>query len=88
MFWLQEMTGLSIKQYLGLNDTQAFAPPELPFWYLQFWNHWWKEAESEKLLKGLLVLNAQVVIEDSDFTKKMEKAISDMRSLSQWSVTE
>lgn len=84
VFWLQDMTGFSVKEKLGLNNMQAFAPSELPFWYLQFWSHWWKEAESEKLLRGLLVINAQIVKEDSDFTKKMEQAISEIRSISQW----
>lgn len=86
VFWFEDLMASSVKEKLGLSDRQAFAPSELPFWYLQFWSHWWKEAESEKLLRGLLILNAQVVKEDSNFTKKMEQAISEIRQQSQWSV--
>jgi len=43
-------------EQLSLSDNQAFAPSLLPVWLIESFQSWWAEAQSEKFIRGLLVL--------------------------------
>ncbi len=59
---LPGVSGSLIKSSLGLDDTQAFAPADLPTWVTEAWKNWWPEAERSEFLRGLIVLNLDRVV--------------------------
>jgi len=50
------------------------------------WKNWWKEAESEKLIRGLVVISTQAFRDDVQLVEKIENAVAQIRQSSVWSV--
>ena len=86
VFYFPDIAGTSLQQKLGLTADRCLTVSDIPFWSIDLWKNWWKEAESEKLIRGLLVISVKAFQEDSALVKKIESAIVEIRSLSTWTV--
>lgn len=86
VFYFPDIAGTAMQQHLGLAADRCLTVSDIPFWSIDLWKNWWKEAESEKLIRGLLVISVKAFHEDSSLVKKIESAIVEIRSLSTWAV--
>ncbi len=86
VFYFPDITGAYLQEKLLLKPDLCFTTSSIPFWVLDLWKNWWKEAESEKLIRGLLVISAKAFQQDSGLTKKIEVAIDEFRKQSTWLV--
>ncbi|MBC7742184.1 MAG: hypothetical protein H7061_08300 [Bdellovibrionaceae bacterium] len=86
VFHFKDLSGAALQEELGLTDFHCFAPSRYPFWVLQSWKNWWKESESEILLRGLCIISLDAFIKDDDLTLKIPNAVEKIRRLSQWNV--
>ena len=86
VFYFPDIAGTALQQQLGLGADRCVTVSDIPFWSIDLWKNWWKEAESEKLIRGLFVLSVKAFDEDSTLVKKIESAIVKLRSLSTWTV--
>lgn len=82
---LEKISSLMLKEYLKLDDTQAFSLSEIPEWELATWKDWWPEVENRSLQRGLLILNKNL-FNDEHFEKKLLLAIQYLDENSQWIV--
>ncbi len=86
VFYFPDIAGSSLQQRLNLNSDRCFTISKIPFWSLDLWKNWWKEAESEKLIRGLFVVHMKAFQEDSQLVMKIEAAVDAIRSQNSWSV--
>lgn len=76
-----QVNGAAIQQKLGLSDEDCFAPSRYPFWSLQLWKNWWKEAESEVLVRGLVVLSIHALRQDLGLIDKLNQCVDEFQRL-------
>ena len=86
VFYFPDMAGAAIQQYLKLPTEHCLSVSQVPFWRIDLWKNWWKEAESEKLIRGLLIISIKAFTADSLLVKKIEKAIVEIKQQSSWTV--
>lgn len=86
VFYFSDIAGCNLQQQLNLNANRCFTISKIPFWNLDLWKNWWKEAESEKLIRGLFVVHMKAFQEDPQLVKKIENAVDSIRSQNTWSV--
>ncbi len=86
VFNFKDISGAALKEDLGLNDRLAFAPSQCPFWILQSWKNWWKEAESEALIRGLCIVSLEAFKNDAQLPDRIKASVDKIRRLSQWNV--
>ena len=86
VLYFPDMAGAAIQQYLKLPAEQCLSVSQVPFWSIDLWKKWWKEAESEKLIRGLLRISIKAFAADSLLVKKIEKAIVEIKQQSSWTV--
>lgn len=86
VFYFPDLAGSAIQDYIQLPSEFCLTVSDTPFWSIDLWKNWWKEAESEKLIRGLLIISIKAFEADSGLVKKIEKAIVDVRSQSTWTV--
>ncbi len=87
VFYFPDIAGVHLRQKLGLSAENCFAASQNPFWSLDLWKNWWKEAESEKLIRGLLVVSMTAFEADSLLVKKIEDAVASVRLQSTWTAS-
>lgn len=76
-----QVNGNAIRQELGLSDAECFAPSQYPFWILNPWKNWWKEAENEVFIRGLIVLSLHAVRQDSQLIVKLNQFVDEFQRL-------
>ncbi|MBC7464608.1 MAG: hypothetical protein H7256_01330 [Bdellovibrio sp.] len=86
VFYFPDIAGSALQELLQLKPDVSFTASQIPFWILDLWKNWWKEAESEKLIRGLLVISTTAFDSDVDLVHKIEKAVAQIRQNSVWSV--
>ncbi len=86
VFYFPDIAGTAMQQQLGLAANYCLTASDNSFWSIDLWKNWWKEAESEKLIRGLLVISVKAFSEDSTLVNKIESAIVEIRRLSTWTV--
>lgn len=86
VFYFPDIAGSALQELLQLKPEVSFTASQIPFWILDLWKNWWKEAESEKLIRGLLVISTAAFDVDPDLVHKIEKAVAQIRQNSVWSV--
>jgi hypothetical protein len=86
VFYFPDIAGSALQDYLELKADVSFTASRIPFWNLDLWKNWWKEAESEKLIRGLFVVSLAAFKADPDLVQKIEKAVSHIRQKSVWSL--
>ncbi len=86
VFYFPDIAGAALQRKLQLSTERCVTVSEVPFWSIDLWRNWWKEAESEKLVRGLLIISIKAFEEDSTLVKKIETAIVELRSLSTWAI--
>lgn len=86
VFTYKNINAEAIKQYLNLNSEESLTPASYPFWILDLWKNWWKEAESEAFIRGLFVVSIEIFKKNPDFLKQMDSAVEEIKRLSQWNV--
>ncbi|MFZ3230491.1 MAG: hypothetical protein WA160_09835 [Pseudobdellovibrio sp.] len=86
VLYFPDIAGSAIQDQLQLATDISFTASQIPFWNLDPWKNWWKEAESEKLLRGLFVISIKAFQKDADLVKKIENAVAHIRKQSVWSV--
>ncbi len=87
VFYFPDIAGIFLQEQLGLNSDRCFTASKIPFWSLDLWKNWWKEAESEKLIRGLFVVAMKAFEEDTDLVKKIEAAVATARLQSSWTIS-
>lgn len=86
VFYFPDIAGSTLQETLKLTPANSFTASQIPFWILDLWKNWWKEAESEKLIRGLLVISIDAFQKDAELAKKIENAVAQIRQMSVWSV--
>lgn len=86
VFYFPDIAGSALQELLNLKPDVSFTASQIPFWILDLWKNWWKEAESEKLIRGLLVISTSAFDADPGLVKKIENAVAQVRQSSVWSV--
>lgn len=86
VFSFKNLNAEALKQQLNLNSDECFTPASCPFWVLDLWKNWWKDAENEAFLRGLIVISIEVFKKHPDFSEKMNLALLDIQRLSRWNV--
>lgn len=86
VFYFPDLAGDSLQQTLNLKPDVSFTASQIPFWILDLWKNWWKEAESEKLIRGLLVISTDAFRNDPVLPQKIQNAVAQIRNSSVWSV--
>lgn len=76
-----QVNGFAIQQALNLSDKQCFAPSKYPFWILQLWKNWWKEAENEIFIRGLVVLSLHALRQDSRLIEQLNHQVDEFQRL-------
>jgi hypothetical protein len=76
-----QVNGFALQNELGLADEYCLAPSKYPFWVLNLWRSWWKEAENEIFLRGLLVLSIHAVRKDPFLVDKINQAVDKFKRL-------
>lgn len=76
-----QVNGSAIQQELGLSDSQCFAPSKYPFWILNLWKNWWKEADSEVFIRGLIVLSIHALRQDSQLVDQLNRCVDEFQRL-------
>ncbi len=75
------VNAFALQQELQLPDAQCLAPSKYPFWILQSWKNWWKEAENETLLRGLLVISVHALRQNPDLVLKLNQVSEEFKRL-------
>ena len=88
VFYFPDIAGCNLQEQLMLNSDRCFTVSKIPFWILDLWKNWWKEAESEKLIRGLCVINIKAFQEDPQLIKKIELIITTIRQQNTWSASQ
>ncbi len=86
VFYFPDLAANAVQDYLKLSNDNCLTVSEVPFWSIDLWKNWWKEAESEKLIRGLLIISVKAFTEDTLLVKKLENAIVEIRRLSTWTI--
>lgn len=86
VFYFPDIAGCNLQDQLKLNSDRCFTVSKIPFWSLDLWKNWWKEAESEKLIRGICVINIKAFHEDPQLVKKIDLIISTIRKQNTWSI--
>lgn len=86
VLYFPDIAGVAIQQHLNIPVKHCLSVSEVPFWSIDLWKNWWKEAESEKLIRGLLIISIKAFAADSSLVKKIEKAIVEIRQQSTWTI--
>lgn len=86
VLYFPDIAGLAIQQHLKLPAEHCLSVSQVPFWSIDLWKNWWKEAESERLIRGLLIISINAFAADSSLVKKIEEAIVEIRQQSTWTV--
>lgn len=76
-----QINGFAIQQELGLSNQQCFAPSQYPFWILQLWKNWWKEAENEVFLRGLIVISLHALRQNSHLIDQLNLHVDEFQRL-------
>lgn len=76
-----QINGFAIQQALGLSEKDCFAPSQYPFWILQLWKNWWKEAENEVFIRGLIVLSLHALRQNPELIKQLNQKVDDFQRL-------
>lgn len=76
-----QINGFALQRALGLSDNQCFAPSQYPFWILQLWKNWWKEAENEVFLRGLVVLSIHALRQNSQLIDQLNLQVEEFQRL-------
>jgi len=76
-----QVNGFALQQALGLSEAQCFASAEYPFWILNLWKNWWKEAENEVFLRGLVVLSLHALRQDSKLIDHLNQQVDEFQRL-------
>ncbi|OFZ31470.1 MAG: hypothetical protein A2622_02485 [Bdellovibrionales bacterium RIFCSPHIGHO2_01_FULL_40_29] len=87
VFYFPDIPGATLQEYLKLTSDLCFTVAKIPFWTLDMWKNWWKEAESEKLIRGLLVVSLQAFIERPQLIFEIHAAAASIRSRTLWSIS-
>jgi len=86
VLYFPDIAGSALQEFLNLPASLCFTASQIPFWILDLWKNWWKEAESEKLIRGLVVISTQAFRDDVQLVEKIENAVAQIRQSSVWSV--
>lgn len=81
----KSVSGLHLKEDLGLSSEQAFAPSELPIAVLETFPLWWREAQNKDLIVGLLIVNLNKT-NSTGLIDKIEKMHDKLTQESRWSI--
>ena len=75
------VNAFALQAELSLPDSECLAPSKYPFWVLQSWKNWWKEAENETLLRGLLVISIHALRQDPTLVSRLNQASDEFQRL-------
>ncbi len=78
-----QVNAFALKQELGLPDEICFTPAQYPFWVLNLWKNWWKEAENEALIRGLMVISIHALRHDKLLIQKINQCVIEFQRLGQ-----
>lgn len=87
VFYFPDIAGVFLQEQLNLNSDRCFTASKIPFWILDLWKNWWKEADSEKLIRGLFIVSMKAFEDDADLVKKIEAAVATARLQSNWTIS-
>ena len=87
VFYFPDIAGVFLQEQLNLNSDRCFTASKIPFWILDLWKNWWKEADSEKLIRGLFIVSMKAFEDDADLVKKIEAAVATARLQSSWTIS-
>lgn len=76
-----QVNGFALQQALGLMDQDCFAPSKYPFWVLNLWKNWWKEAENENFIRGLVVLSVHALRHNSELVEQLNRFVDEFQRL-------
>ncbi len=76
-----QANGFAIQQDLGLGDGDCLSPSKYPFWILNLWKNWWKEAENEVLLRGLMVISIHALRQDQNLAFRLNQSVDEFQRL-------
>lgn len=76
-----QINGFAVQQALGLSEKECFAPSQFPFWVLQLWKNWWKEAENEVFLRGLIVISIHALRQNSHLVDQLNLQVEEFQRL-------
>ncbi len=76
-----QINGFAAQQALGLSNQHCFAPSQYPFWILQLWKNWWKEAENEVFLRGLIVISLHALRQNSQLVDQLNQCVDEFQRL-------
>ncbi len=86
VFSFRHLNAYAVQQAAGLTNQNSFAPAVYPFWVLDSWSKWWKECGKDSIIRGLLIVDAQAFIQDSELTVKIHASVDKIQRLGQWNV--
>ncbi len=78
-----DVNAYAIQQDIKLSDQICFAPCKYPFWILDTWKNWWKESQSESLLRGLLVIDILALRNNAELISKINESVAKFQRLGQ-----
>ena len=85
VYHFKTTTGSIVKSKMNWNSSQAFAPSDLPTWVVDTWKNWWPEAVSSDFLRGLMVVNLDLV-EHVELDTKIAEAVKLIESQMSWTI--
>ncbi len=83
----QKNSALAIKEFLKLNDSQAFTLAELPFWVTDKWSVWWPEINQPDFIRHTLILSSEYTEQNPNYLSLIEKAELEISQNSSWVIS-